>query len=152
MGKSVLYEDPSKGFGGIYVGDVSDPEVKEAVEATDLMIVVGGLRSDFNSGEFSYKVAQTNLIELHSARTVVQYAHYPSVPFHTLLPALTKTLKPKNIDVGPKHAGLLHDVPDSPKNEMVTQAAFWPLVGKFLKEDDVILAGEPTEAFRLCHH
>jgi TPP-dependent 2-oxoacid decarboxylase len=53
MGKGALEEDFAKGFGGIYVGEITDPEVKASFEAADLTILVGSLKSDFNSGEFS---------------------------------------------------------------------------------------------------
>ncbi|KAM0788188.1 hypothetical protein ACM66B_001347 [Microbotryomycetes sp. NB124-2] len=151
MGKGTLDEDAKKGFGGVYVGDVSDPEVKKAVESTDLMISVGTLASDFNSGEFSWQVKKENLIELHSDHTLVQYAHYPSVPFHTLLPALTKTLQPKTSDFAPSDAGLVRDIPASAQDEMVTQEAFWPLMGKFFKDDDVVLAETGTSSFGMIN-
>ncbi|KAK4050117.1 hypothetical protein OIV83_003688 [Microbotryomycetes sp. JL201] len=151
MGKGTLDEDAKRGFGGVFVGEVSDPEVKKAVESTDLMISVGTLASDFNSGEFSWDIKKENLIELHSDHTLVQYAHYPSVPFHTLLPALTKTLKPKTSNFAPCDAGLIRDIPASPRDQMVTHEAFWPLMGKFFKDDDVILAETGTSSFGMIN-
>ncbi|KAK4058260.1 hypothetical protein OIO90_000417 [Microbotryomycetes sp. JL221] len=151
MGKGTLDEDSSKGFGGVYVGDVSDPQVKKAVESTDLMISIGTLASDFNSGEFSWEISKENLIELHSDHTLVQYAHYPSVPFHTLLPSLTKALEPKNSNLAPKDAGLVQEIPSSAPDKMVTQEAFWPLMGRFFKDDDVILAETGTSSFGMIN-
>lgn len=147
MGKGVLHEDPEKGFGGVYVGAISDPDVKEAVESSDLTILVGSLKADFNTGEFSYGFPQEQIIELHSDHSQVQFARYPNVSFHTLLPALTRTLKPKNVDSVAKHAGLSHDIPDGPKDQVVKQEAFWPMIGKFLKEDDIIVAETGTSSF-----
>lgn len=53
MGKGGLPEDYERGFGGVYVGAITNPDVKEAVESADLTILVGGLLSDFNSGGMS---------------------------------------------------------------------------------------------------
>jgi len=142
MGKGVMHEDPSHGFGGVYVGAISDPDVKKAVEAADLTILVGAIKSDFNTGEFSYAFDTKKLIELHSDHTVVQYADYPGVSFHTLLPALARSLHPKDVEPTAEHAGLVRKIPDGPKDEMVKQEAFWPLWGKFFKEDDIVIAGE----------
>lgn len=91
MGRSAIDEDPNDGFGGVYVGGVTDPKVKELVEKTDLAFMVrhspptscvvkvlnfsrelthflaaqvGSLKSDFNTGEFSYPFDQKNVIEL----------------------------------------------------------------------------------------
>lgn len=74
MGKGALDEDPAFGFGGVYVGDITEPSVKAAVEAADLVLLVGSLKSDFNTGEFSYKMKTEEMIELHSDHTIVQYA------------------------------------------------------------------------------
>jgi TPP-dependent 2-oxoacid decarboxylase len=78
-------EDSSLGFGGVYVGSITDPNVKEAVEACDLTVLVGSLKSDFNTGEFSYKIKSEQTIELHSDYCQVQYAREPS--FLLLLPS-----------------------------------------------------------------
>lgn len=142
MGKGVMHEDTAHGFGGVYVGAISDPEVKKAVEAADLTIMVGAIKSDFNTGEFSYEFDTKKLIELHSDHTVVQYADYPGVSFHTLLPALARSLKAKDVEPVAEHAGLVRKIPEGSKDGMVKQEAFWPLWGKFFKEDDIVIAGE----------
>ena len=63
-------------------------------------------------------------------------ADYPKISFHTLLPALATALKPKVVEPTAAHAGLAHVIPDGPMNEVVKQEAFWPLWGKFFKEND----------------
>lgn len=87
MGRTAIDEDPENGFGGVYVGGVSDPKVKEAVEKTDLAIMIGSLKSDvclsstfalptladasllqFNTGEFSYEFQEEQTIELFVTR------------------------------------------------------------------------------------
>lgn len=40
MGRMSIDEDPENGFGGVYVGEVTDPKVKETVEKTDLALMV----------------------------------------------------------------------------------------------------------------
>lgn len=55
MAKGVLDESHAM-FGGVYVGANSLPAVKELVEKSDLVITVGALKSDFNSGSFSWGV------------------------------------------------------------------------------------------------
>ncbi|GAA6058075.1 hypothetical protein JCM3770_002249 [Rhodotorula araucariae] len=148
MGRTAIDEDPENGFGGVYIGELTDSKVKEVVEKADLVVMVGSLKSDFNTGEFSYPFDQEQIIELHSDHTLVQYAHYPDVSFHILLPALTKALKPKeNVTQPPAGRGLLHSVPDGDRDAMVTQKAFWPLVGQFLQEDDIVLAETGTSSF-----
>lgn len=40
MGRMAIDEDPANGFGGVYVGEVTDPNVKETVEKADLALMV----------------------------------------------------------------------------------------------------------------
>ncbi|GAA5822122.1 hypothetical protein JCM10212_005920 [Sporobolomyces blumeae] len=148
MGRNAIDEDSANGFGGVYVGDVTDDAVKAQVEQTDLCIQVGGLKSDFNTGEFSYPFKTEETVELHSDHTQVQYGTYPDVSFHTLLPALAQTLKPKRDLTKPiEDAGLDVKIPDGPKDEMVKQEAFWPMMGEFFQEDDIIVAETGTSSF-----
>lgn len=147
LGKGALPEDCSKGFGGVYCGEITDPEVKAAVEAADLTILVGSLPSDFNTGEFTYKMKREQAIELHSDHTKVQFAEFSGVSMHTLLPLLTGSLKRKDTKATPKDAGLVKKIPDGPKDKMVTQEAFWPMWGEFFQEDDIILAETGTSSF-----
>ena len=65
MGKGGVNET-HKAFGGVYVGDVSRPEVKGAVENAKLILFVGGLISDFNSGSFTFHIASHKTVEFHS--------------------------------------------------------------------------------------
>ncbi|GAA5969748.1 hypothetical protein JCM11641_008028 [Rhodosporidiobolus odoratus] len=148
MGRTAIDELPENGFGGVYVGEVTAPEVKEGVEKSDLAIMVGSLKSDFNTGEFSYKFEDVNVIELHSDHTQVQYARYENVSFHTLLPALSKTLKAKKqTEQPPANLGLKKEIPAGPKDEMVKHEAFWPMMGEFFQENDIVISETGTSSF-----
>ncbi|GAA5898576.1 alpha-keto acid decarboxylase family protein [Sporobolomyces salmoneus] len=148
MGRNAIDEDPANGFGGVYVGEITDEKVKAAVESTDLCLQVGGLKSDFNTGEFSYKFPTEQTIELHSDHTIVQYGTYPEVSFHTLLPALASALKPKqDVSRAPRDGGLKTEIPEGPTDQMVKQEAFWPMIGDFLQEDDIIVTETGTSSF-----
>ncbi|GAA6034394.1 hypothetical protein JCM8097_002702 [Rhodosporidiobolus ruineniae] len=148
MGRTAIDEDPENGFGGVYVGEVTDPKVKEVVEAADLVLMVGSLPSDFNTGEFSYTFGTEQKIELHSDHIDVQYAHYEGVSFHTLLPELSKTLSRKdNVTQPPKNVGLVHDIPAGDKDAKVEQKAFWPMMGEFFQEGDIVISETGTSSF-----
>ncbi len=54
MGKAIIDEDHPQ-YGGIYVGNLTNEPVKKVVESADVLILVGSLKSDFNSGNFSYR-------------------------------------------------------------------------------------------------
>jgi len=65
MGKGAVNETLGS-YGGVYVGDVSRKDVKERVESADLVLFVGGLISDFNSGGFTFHILRNKTVEFHS--------------------------------------------------------------------------------------
>lgn len=50
MGKGAVNET-HRNYGGVYAGDGSQPDVKERVESSDLILFIGAIKSDFNTGE-----------------------------------------------------------------------------------------------------
>lgn len=68
MGKTALPEDHPL-FSGCYIGSISQPEVRDHIESSDLVFCVGSLKSDFNTGSFSYKIPEEKTVELHSYHT-----------------------------------------------------------------------------------
>jgi len=64
MGKTAVPED-SERYGGIYVGSISHPEIKEKVESAKLIISIGALKSDFNTGNFTYRTSRSTTVEVN---------------------------------------------------------------------------------------
>ena len=87
MGKGGVNEKHAC-FGGVYVGDVSRPDVKERVEHAELILYVGGLISDFNSGGFTFHIAKNKTVEFHSDHMKV--CIIPSYFFHSNLIQLSR--------------------------------------------------------------
>lgn len=120
MAKTAIDEGHPQ-FGGIYVGDITLPNVKEAFEASDFTLIIGSLKTDFNTASFSYRIAPTGLVELHNDKTLIQYATYPNAGYRSLLPKLiphmAKVAKEKNPDHfvdRAAHGGLTLSVPGDP--------------------------------------
>lgn len=72
-------EDAEKGFGGVWVGQISDDEVRDAFLAADLVVVVGSIYSDFNTGEFSSQSRKEITIELFVSISVSCHKSSPTV-------------------------------------------------------------------------
>lgn len=145
MGKSAIQEtDPL--FGGIYIGSITQPHIKEAVESADLVLSVGALKSDFNTGSFSYHINRTATVEFHSDRIQVKYATYPDVGMNSLLPRLIA-----NIDASKVAEVPIPTFENEPVREHATDIThdwFWPTVGeKFLREGDVVVTETGTSNF-----
>ncbi|KAF8682453.1 hypothetical protein RHS04_02581 [Rhizoctonia solani] len=170
MAKGVL-DESHESFGGVYVGANSLPAVRELVEKSDLVLAVGALKSDFNSGSFSWGVEVKHIVELHSTHTQIGYAHYPTVTFRTLLPALNEKLAESIAKHGPKTGttrkqenlklaeeqqaqaaeGPIKEVETEDAQRFgkgaITQAYLWARMGKWYRENDIIVSETGTSNF-----
>lgn len=75
MGKGAINEQ-STPFGGVYVGDASRDDVGQRIDDAELILYVGGLQSDFNSGGFTYHISKKNTVEFHSDQMKVIRRHF----------------------------------------------------------------------------
>lgn len=50
------------------MGSVSHPDVKAKVESAKLILSVGSLKSDFNTGTFTYSIPTSRTIEVRIPR------------------------------------------------------------------------------------
>ncbi|GAA5929418.1 hypothetical protein JCM3775_002336 [Rhodotorula graminis] len=150
MGRTVMDEDSENGFGGVYIAQLSDDDLRDAVEKTDLAIMVGAIRSDLNTGLWSTRIKTKNIVELHSSCTSVQYAEYDAISFQLLLPVLAKTLKRKTTPPPERPLAVARPIaPVGEPSEPVTNALLWPLVGNFLRENDIVVAEVGCSSFGL---
>ncbi|QGN17490.1 Pyruvate decarboxylase [Kluyveromyces marxianus] len=147
MGKGSIDEQHPR-FGGVYVGTLSSPEVKEAVESADLVLSVGALLSDFNTGSFSYSYKTKNIVEFHSDYIKVRNATFPGVQMKFVLQKLLT--KVKDAAKGYKPVPVPHAPRDNKPvadSTPLKQEWVWTQVGKFLQEGDVVLTETGTSAF-----
>ncbi|KAG6884170.1 hypothetical protein C0992_006841 [Termitomyces sp. T32_za158] len=138
MGKTTVDENFER-YGGIYLGSISRPEIKESVETAKLVLSVGALKSDLNTGNFSYHIPVKHTIELHSDTTKVQYAVFPGVGMKELIPKLTERLESYHAAasklVVPR---FLAPVPNE-ETETITHNFFWPRLAQFFRPRDFIV-------------
>jgi pyruvate decarboxylase len=147
MGKGVLNEDHPR-FGGVYAGSLSSPEVREVVENADLILSVGALLSDFNTGSFSYSIKTRNLVEFHSDHVKISNAFFPKLHFKPLLQELIKQVGESVKDYKPK------PVPQLPKpnldadpKSIVKQNHLWNALSAWLREGDIVITETGTAGF-----
>lgn len=147
MGKGSIDEQHPR-FGGVYVGTLSRPEVKASVESADLILSVGALLSDFNTGSFSYSYKTKNIVEFHSDHIKIRNASYPGVQMKFVLQKLLTKIGPvvkgyKPVPVPAPVAANAACDPSTPLN----QEWMWNQAGKFFQEGDVIITETGTSAF-----
>ncbi|KAH9890869.1 pyruvate decarboxylase [Xylariomycetidae sp. FL2044] len=146
MGKGAINEShPS--YGGVYGGDASSPEVKKAVESSDLVLSIGSLKSDFNTAGFSIRVSQLNTIDFHSFSTVVRYSEYPGVKMRGVLRKVIDRVDLKQLSVVPAPRHTPADMSAVAGNSPIRQEWFWKRISDFLREDDVVVTETGTANF-----
>lgn len=145
MGKSA-FDERNPRFGGVYVGTLSSPEVAEIVENADLVLSVGGLLSDFNTGSFSYGYSTSNIVEFHSDYIQIKKAVYENVQMKHVLSELPQRLTPSD----PETAAPVPKLPvceaSAPETGM-TQNYLWSRLSDFLLPGDVIVTETGTSSF-----
>ncbi|TFK28011.1 pyruvate decarboxylase [Coprinopsis marcescibilis] len=146
MGKTAV-DETWKRYGGIYIGSITPPEIKSHVEKAKVIISIGSLQTDFNTGNFSYNIPTARHIELHSNYTRVQYGTFNGIGFKQLLPKLTERLQQfyhmaSKIPVTP----YVNRLPQE-SSQNITQSWFWPRTANFFKPGDVIVTETGTANF-----
>jgi len=150
MGKGAVDED-SDAYGGVYAGTGSHPAVSQQVESSDLVLSVGALKSDFNTTGFSYRTSQLSMIEFHSTHCTVRYSEYPGVRMRGVLRKVTERLDVDKMvwkgegKLPPRVVNKVEDNRDP--GQEIKQAYFWPRIGEYLKERDIVVTETGTANF-----
>ncbi|KAF2219798.1 pyruvate decarboxylase isoenzyme [Elsinoe ampelina] len=111
---------------GTYGGATSNPGISEAFEASDLLLVLGHLPADTNSGGFSQQMPASKTIDFR--------------------PTSIKLLGTTYTDL---HPPLHPHPPPLPSSQALTTPTFWPSFSHFLQPHGSILADTGTSLFGL---
>ncbi|CAA7262057.1 unnamed protein product [Cyclocybe aegerita] len=146
MGKTAVDESYFR-YGGIYIGSLTPPDVKEKVENAKLILSIGSLGSDFNTGNFSWNIPKTRQIEFHSTYTEVNFARFDNIGMKHMLPKLSERLR----DFYPPGHRLpvpafIKQLPEE-NTPVISHLWFWPRVGYFFRPKDVIITETGTANF-----
>lgn len=148
MGKSA-FDEHNPRFGGCYVGSLSSPEVAEVVENADLVLSIGAMLSDFNTGSFSYGYKTNNIVEFHSDYIQIRKATY-DVQMKSVLAQLPSRLTPANPETATPVPSLPCHV-ECAADTTMNQNYLWTRLSKFLKPGDVIVSETGTSSFGITN-
>lgn len=146
MGKGAVNES-HKNFGGVYAGTGSNPGVSEAVEASDLILSIGAIKSDFNTAGFTYRIGQLNTIDFHSTFVRVRYSEYPDINMKGVLRKVVQQMKALSPAPVPPINNRLPEEEKTSTDQTITHKWLWPIVGQWLKEKDIVLTETGTANF-----
>lgn len=150
MGKSSFNED-SDDYYGIYIGELSSPDVKEIVESTDCILSIGGLLSDYNTGSFTYHYTTTNVVEFHSNYCKFKRATYENLQMNGALENLVKKLSNSKLAFKQKipipASKFYYQSAQTIPEGKLTQDYLWKRLSYFLKENDIVVSETGTSSF-----
>jgi indolepyruvate decarboxylase len=150
MEKSVL-DEQHPNYIGMYNGTLMNEGVRDFVEGCDLVIEVGAIDSDFNTGAFTAKLDPAKLARITHHRTSIGGKIFPSVEIGDMLASLAKRL--------PKHHAK-HQVWTKPQTDSIgtptgsgadpiTAAALYPRWANFFRPGDIVVAETGTASMGL---
>lgn len=134
-------------YGGVYAGDGSNAGVREQVESSDLVLSIGAIKSDFNTAGFTYRISQLNTIDFHSTYMRVRYSEYPDINMKGVLKKVVQKMGAVNTSPVPQIGNDVPDAEKDPKQTVISHSWFWPTVGQWLKENDVVITETGTANF-----
>ncbi|KAK0610490.1 thiamine diphosphate-binding protein [Bombardia bombarda] len=146
MGKGAFNES-SPNYGGVYAGSGSHPDVAALVEGSDLVLSIGSLKSDFNTSGFSYRTSQLNTIDFHSTHCQVRYSEYPGVKMRGVLRKIADRVDVLKLSKSPMAKVENQVAQNMDDSKTITQAWFWPRLGEYLREGDIVVTETGTPNF-----
>lgn len=145
--KSVL-DEAHPNFIGMYDGKLMDEPAREYVEGADLVISLGTLPSDFNTGAFTADLDPARGVDIEVHRTRIGATVYPNVEMADLLAELAgRVYRTRELpDIAPPSLGLVTGSGSDP----ITAATLYPRWANFLRDDDLLIGETGTSSMGLA--
>ena len=145
--KSVL-EEQQPAYIGMYDGRLMDEAVREFVESCDLVLSIGTIMSDFNTGAFTSRLDPEKTIDIHHHNVEVRSKVFPNVELKDLLAELAKRVTARHAkpSIKPLSPGDATGTGSDP----ITVEALYPRWASFLKPNDVLITETGTSSMGLA--
>ena len=144
--KSVLNER-QPAYIGMYDGKLMDESVRAFVESCDLILTVGTVMTDFNTGAFTSRLDPEKTINIRHHSVEIGSKVYPNVELKDVLSELTRSVT-KRSGEPPVQSSLGPIVGKG--SDAVTAEALYPRWANFLKPNDILFAESGTSSMGLA--
>lgn len=143
LGKSSIDPDHPN-YLGVYAGGMGLAHVTEAVEASDCLVILGSFLSDLETGNFTARLKESNIIHAIRGRLSMGYHDYDVVRADDFLRALAKADLPRLVNQTVSHPQPTPWTPIPPETPMTADRLFAD-VGARINENVVVIA-DPGDA------
>ena len=128
-------------FMGVYMGALSRDAVKFQVEGSDGLLSFGAMTTDVNTGGFTARLPEQNMVRAHKDRVRVFSHFYDRVWMGDLIEALTERLGPHSCTVDhPEDPHAARGAYTVDRAAPVRVARFYDRLNRFLRPDHLVLA------------
>lgn len=145
MGGKGIVDESLSNYRGIYNGSFTYKGVKDEINDTDLLIEVGSVKSDLNTGNFSYGFDDIKTITLDISSATINHTEYVCVGMHELLPLLTSAL-PAIYNPIMFRPRVKPDLIDTSIND-ITHNYLWNKLSEYLTPKSVIVSETGSAGF-----
>ena len=147
MGKG-SFDENHRNYIGLYAGRWGSSEVQNIVEASDCILAIGPIWSDYNTGSFSAKLNPVNTIEIQPTYIKVGMSVYENILITDSLNELVKISENKALTA--PNIKFPYDGNDINLNDHLSWKYYYPRFQQFIKENDIVIAESGTFAFGMC--
>jgi TPP-dependent 2-oxoacid decarboxylase len=126
---------------GVYEGAMGHDAVREYVESSDCLILLGALMTDIDLGGFTAKIDQNRTIYINSDKFSVRYHNYEEISLKDFIDKLIESNDIKQrVDFinKPMYSNLEQFCPI--KGQKITIRRLFQCINSFLKDDMIVLA------------
>lgn len=149
MGKGSVNENLSN-FDGVFAGSLSRPNVKELVDNSDCVIVLGCLLPEFSTTtfHFGYRAKTKNKIFIYPKSVKMKNITYPDTKIEIVLEKLLLKYDSKKVLRTFSHIDTIN-VPRQTlsDNQLLKQEWVWHEFSKWFKPEDIIVTEVGSSAF-----
>lgn len=146
--KGVLNEE-QPAYSGMYDGKLMDEGVRRFVEGSDVVVLIGALMHDFNSGAFTANLDPGRTIDIRHHHVSVDGMTYQSVEMKDLLAALTGKLPRRQWPHISTETTRMAPAGGS-GGDSITAENLYPRWEDFLEPDDILVAETGTVSMGLA--
>jgi indolepyruvate decarboxylase len=141
MAKSVL-DEQHPNFIGMYDGKLMNENVRNFVENCDLILEVGAMHTDFNTGAFTANIDIAKTISISHHSTKVRGKVYTNVEIGDVVRILAQQLQSRKLWAKPKLPP--RNLPALDTVSPITAELLYPVLSNFLLPDDILIAETGT--------
>lgn len=127
---------------GTYCGKAGESTVSQSIEASDLVLHIGSFSNEMNDGFFSFKLKESNLIELNPQYVKIGEKRYTDVTLMDILPRLITKLDPSKVSNAVEYHNVRKQTianVDVSMKAPLTEKQFGEALEQLLQPNDVVV-------------